>query len=67
MKSECVGLLGRIFGHKYVPVITRSAVRLNSLEARGNQEAVNAWLDNYRDQTFSGCVCQRCGDIKGAR
>jgi len=58
----CKGIVGLIFGHKYKPVITKSAAKMpeNMTNIRGS----NNILDNFRDETFNGVICARCGDRK---
>lgn len=57
----CKGIIGLIFGHKYKPVITKSAAKLpDNISHLKGQNA----LDPFRDETFNGIVCERCGDIK---
>lgn len=58
----CKGIVGLIFGHNYKPVMTKSAAKLpDSLtQLRGSKDI----FDNFRDETFHGLICTRCGDIK---
>lgn len=68
--SKCVGIFGRLFGHKFVGRYSRSR----------SQRDPNQWVNVtftgftadeidrlYRDKsTYHGDVCQRCGEIRNA-
>lgn len=58
----CKGIVGFIFGHKYKPVITKSAVKIP--EQMTKLTGAKGVFDNFRDETFNGVICTRCGDRK---
>lgn len=58
--DKCQGILGRLFGHSFKPVITKSAVK-NPPRLEGTQSFVSRTLDAHRDETYSGLYCKRCG------
>ena len=65
MTAKCTGLMGRIFGHKFRPVITLSASNYDTSGVKCKALVALDMADKYRDQTFSGYVCQRCGAVTG--
>lgn len=71
--SQCVGLLGRLFGHKY-------AARHSEASERVGVEAVlpsSAWANirtenteaprKSESRTYHGDVCERCGAVVNAQ
>ena len=50
-----------IFGHKYKPVITKSAAQFPPNVTKIGYEAMKL----LRDETFNGVYCERCGSVKG--
>lgn len=60
--NKCTGLMGQIFGHNYIPVVTKSAAVFPD-SIRNISGAVDT-LEKFRTATFEGAVCSRCGDIK---
>lgn len=67
MTTKCSGLMGRIFGHKFRPVITLSATRLETNGVKCKAHVILEMADKYRDESFHGCVCQRCGVVTGEK
>lgn len=65
MTTKCTGIMGSIFGHKFRPVITLSASTFNSAGVQCKAHAALEMADKYRDEIFHGCICQRCGAVKG--
>lgn len=60
--SECIGLAGRLFGRKFEPVITKSAAKFPP----GKLEVTVSMVEKFRDETFHGCICKRCGERREA-
>lgn len=66
MTTNCSGIMGRIFGHKFVPVITRSPSKFVVEEGLSTTvRGVIGMAELYRAETFHGCICQRCGAVTG--
>lgn len=63
--TKCTGLMGRIFGHKFRPVITLSATTFDSTGVQSKAHVVLEMADKYRDENYHGCICQRCGAVTG--
>lgn len=61
MNNKCCGIMGRIFGHKFRPVITLSATTFNSTGVQSKAHVVLEMADKYRNENYHGCICQRCG------
>lgn len=59
--SKCIGIMGRIFGHRFRPVITLSASTFNSAGVQCKAHAALDMAEKYRAEIFHGCICQRCG------
>lgn len=57
MTTKCTGIMGRIFGHNFRHVVTKSEAKL----PHGRVEIDHSCLDDFRAQTFHGWVCKRCG------
>ena len=66
MTTKCTGLIGRIFGHKFRPVITYSGV-IGMGKVEGTSGFVKAVMDKHRNQTYHHSVCQRCGAVTGEK
>lgn len=64
MSAKCSGLIGRIFGHKFRPVITLSSSTFGSEGVTCKAYVALEMADKYRAETFHGCICQRCGATK---
>lgn len=60
--DKCKGLLGSVFGHKFVPVITKSAPRY-PVQVEGNANFAEKVIDANREQTYHGVYCTRCGKV----
>ncbi len=55
--KECIGLLGRWFGHNY-------KARFTSTFRDGNITYTWSWeLKHFKEHAYEGDVCSRCGDI----
>lgn len=62
MSAKCSGIMGRIFGHKFYPVITKGPADKSLLEElSGSRAFIMEIIDSTRERTFHGCVCERCG------
>lgn len=61
--DKCTGIMGWIFGHSYRPVITKSAAK-SVPPMEGSAYVAGKIIDMYRDETFHGIVCKRCGKVK---
>lgn len=67
MTTKCTGLAGRIFGHKFFPVITKGKVDIQR-RVEGITEAGYLRLaEMSRDETCHHSVCQRCGAVTGEK
>lgn len=55
----CKGLIGKLLGHKFVPVITKGVAEFPANMTKLNGSA--STLDAFRKQTFHGMYCTRCG------
>lgn len=64
MATKCLGLMGRIFGHKFRPIITLSATTFNSVGVRCKAHVALEMADKHRDESLHGCICQRCGAVE---
>ncbi|CNE38360.1 Uncharacterised protein [Yersinia intermedia] len=63
--SQCSGVMGFIFGHKYIPVIVKSASRHGSFEVKSmSEKGLCNLLDKFRHETYGGLYCSRCGETK---
>jgi len=60
MKQQCSGLVGRIFGHKFRPVVTLGAPTVGVTGQMCEATAIRI-LNNSKPEVFHGCICQRCG------
>lgn len=60
--DKCNGLLGAVFGHSFVPVITKSALT-RPVQLEGSANFALKVVDANREQTYHGCYCKRCGKI----
>lgn len=67
MTTKCTGLMGRIFGHKFRPVITLSASKHDFSGTKCKAHVALEMADKYRSEEFHGCVCQRCGAVTGEK
>lgn len=63
MTTKCTGLMGLIFGHKFKPVITLSASGYNTAGVNCKAHVALEMADKYRNESFHGCVCLRCGEF----
>ena len=65
MEDKCIGIMGSIFGHSFSTVMTKEAVRVvPTLE--GKEPAVTKVLDAFRNETYHGIFCKRCGKVINA-
>ena len=58
--DKCHGILGKLFGHSFKPVIAKSAVKLPT-RIEGTPSFVSRTLDAHRDEDYRGLYCKRCG------
>ncbi len=63
MNDKCKGFLGKLCGHSFKVVVTKSKSHLNIEEIRGSITSVSELADKYRDETFKIIYCKRCGKI----
>jgi len=64
MMRKCSGLIGRIFGHKFLPVISRNASSFGSSGVKCKAHVALSMAEKYRDEVFHGLACQRCGALQ---
>jgi hypothetical protein len=62
MKTECQGLFGRLFGHKFVGHYNRTPPNTAGIE--GSRGAVMEFIDRMTEKTYVCSVCLRCGEKK---
>ncbi len=63
--SQCDGVMGFIFGHKYIPVIVKSAAKNPNIEIDNiSSSGMCDVIDKFRDETYGGLYCARCGETK---
>lgn len=63
--GQCNGVMGFIFGHKYRTIIVKSAAKHGAFQAESMPESCLCdMLDKFRDETYSGLYCSRCGETK---
>ncbi len=63
--NQCSGVMGFIFGHKYIPVIVKSAAKHGAFQVeRISSSELCDMFDKFRDETYGGLYCSRCGDTK---
>lgn len=69
MTTKCTGIMGRIFGHKFRPVITLGSPTITDFKLTGSQaaSAYERIINATKSETFHGCICQRCGAVTGNR
>ncbi|MBK1519194.1 hypothetical protein [Enterobacter ludwigii] len=60
--DKCNGVLGALFGHIFVPVITKAAPT-RPVQVEGNTNFAEKVIDAHREQTYHGVYCKRCGKI----
>jgi hypothetical protein len=63
---NCKGISGLIFGHKYQPRYSKTIpaganVKHGAFE--GPIAAYAAMLDGFKNITYAGDVCERCGHV----
>ena len=61
--DKCNGLLGYIFGHRFVPVITKSSLTRPVQIHDTGESFAEKFIDAHREQTYHGVYCKRCGKI----
>lgn len=59
---ECVGLIGKVFGHKYEARYDSSDAHETNLSGCSVDEAVQ-FLEATKSHTYVCDICERCGDI----
>lgn len=63
--GQCNGVIGFIFGHKYIPVIVKSAAKHGAFQVdRMSESGLCDMIDKFRDETYGGLYCSRCGETK---
>lgn len=63
MSDNCKGIMGKLFGHNFKPVVTKSKSSLEIESVKGSLSGVSDLCDKYRDETFKCIYCTRCGYI----
>lgn len=63
MTIKCVGVMGLIFGHNFIPCFSISSAR--PIEAEGSGGFVAMVMEKSREKTYHHSVCQRCGAVTG--
>lgn len=70
MTIKCTGIMGRIFGHKFVAVVTKGSPSaicdLNEIDSPWLSDAAEA-IDMSKPEVYHGHVCQRCGAVTGEK
>lgn len=61
--DKCRGVLDFLFGHSYLPVITRGAPAANLGAMEGSGMVIIELIDKTRPETFHGIYCKRCGKV----
>lgn len=61
--TECAGLFGRLFGHKYEPRYTvgEPTARVSTVSSLVFAEEVVAIMEASKSRTYHGDRCIRCG------
>ncbi len=62
MKTKCTGLMGRIYGHKFIAVM-----KPDNEQCLVDYRILNI---NWMRRTFESidyCICQRCGAVTGEK
>lgn len=63
--SQCNGVMGFIFGHKYIPIIVKSAAKNAIAEVKNIPVSeLCDLIDKFRNETYGGIYCTRCGETK---
>jgi hypothetical protein len=58
--SDCMGLFGRLFGHKFEPRYTLTPPGSMNV-GNGSPSAICAVIDQLTKREYQGDVCARCG------
>jgi hypothetical protein len=58
--SECKGLLGKIFGHKYYANYSFGSPMLIDVK-RVTEEGFIRMIEATKPATYEGSICERCG------
>lgn len=58
----CKGVAGFLFGHKFKPVVTRSAANMPAGLRNISGEGAVEFMETLREETFHAVYCQRCGE-----
>lgn len=58
----CRGVAGFLFGHKFVPVITRDAAKLPDGIRSLNGAGAIEFIAELRNETLQAIYCERCGE-----
>ena len=56
--NKCTGIMGRIFGHNFKPVITK--VESREEDVRHGTLMIKTPVFS---EVYNGCVCRRCGSV----
>lgn len=62
--TNCTGLLGKIFGHKFKSYIVKSRYKLPSCDQYNidGSESISKFIDAQRN--IYKVICKRCGEEK---
>jgi hypothetical protein len=63
-EPDCIGFLGKIFGHKYIPIFneTRSSSLPDQFQFEsGTVGAIEACKKRQYTKTYIKTLCKRCG------
>lgn len=58
----CKGVAGMLFGHKFKPVVTRSAANMPAGLRNISGEGAVEFMETLRDESLEALYCQRCGE-----
>lgn len=70
MKMKCIGIMGSIFGHKFVRLVTYGQPNISMEELAGALimpgDEIKA-IKAFRPEFYHGCICKRCGAVTGEK
>lgn len=70
INNRCTGIMGLVFGHKFIPVIKKGEPKLSQVKMNIDpawHDEMMSLIDSTRPETFHGCICQRCGAVTGEK
>lgn len=59
----CKGVAGFLFGHKFKPLVIRSAATIPAGLRNISGEGAVDFMETLREESFEGLYCQRCGEV----